>query len=309
MPMLQLQTHKHSKTFRKKPKAVCRFGFPKPPMKYTKLLHPLPPDTDPQMLQQHQENYQKITELLKTHVNGLDITFEQFLKHVNLNEEEYIEAIRTSIKAPTVFLKRNPNAIRINPYMKNLLQIYGANHDIQYITDPYACAVYIVAYMSKSQRGMSRLLDNACKEAKKETSDLRRQVRLIGNKFINAVEVSMAAMIVNVLTHPKERGHNKACYAIAEDLKILEVTIAQNEDSSTSSLATKLQQGKFVVLQQYNINDAEGATYLRLTNGKSKIFQTGKTFHIPEHILESFYNPPQCTVPEALASPKKKIIN
>ncbi|KAJ8043463.1 hypothetical protein HOLleu_10556 [Holothuria leucospilota] len=74
--------------------------------------------------------------------------------------------------------------------MKNLLQIYCANHDIQYITDPYACAVYIVAYMTKSQRGMCRLLDNACKEAKKETSDLCRQVRLIGNKFINAVEVS-----------------------------------------------------------------------------------------------------------------------
>ncbi|KAJ8043462.1 hypothetical protein HOLleu_10555 [Holothuria leucospilota] len=113
MPMLQLQTHKHSKTCRKKSKALCRFGFPKPPMKYTKLLHPLPPDTDPQMLQQHQENYQKITELLKTHVNGLDITFEQFLKHVNLNEEEYVEAIRKGIKAPIVFLKRNPNAIRI----------------------------------------------------------------------------------------------------------------------------------------------------------------------------------------------------
>lgn len=62
--------------------------------------------------------------------------------------------MRTSIKTPTIVLQLHPNAIRINPYMKNLLDIYGANHDIQFITDPYACEVYIVAYMSKSQRGI-----------------------------------------------------------------------------------------------------------------------------------------------------------
>lgn len=74
--------------------------------------------------------------------------------------------------------------------MKNLLAIYGANHDIQFVTDPYACAVYIVAYMSKSQRGMSLLLDQACKGAREGNLDIRNQVRVIGNKFVNAVEVS-----------------------------------------------------------------------------------------------------------------------
>ena len=40
--------------------------------------------------------------------------------------------------------------------------------DIQYILDVYACAVYIVNYISKGQKGMSDLLREACAEAKKK---------------------------------------------------------------------------------------------------------------------------------------------
>lgn len=114
----------------------------------------------------------------------------------------------------------------------------------------------------------------------------------------------MTTMIINILTDPKDRGQNKSCYGIAEDLRIIEITIIQNEEGS--SLASKLQKGKFVVLQQYTINNTDDATYLRLINGKSKVFQTGKKFDVPKDILKTFYNPPTCTVPEALASPKKR---
>ena len=50
--------------------------------------------------------------------------------------------------------------------MKLLLSAWKANHDLQFILDPYACATYIVSYISKSQRGMSVLLDQASKEAR-----------------------------------------------------------------------------------------------------------------------------------------------
>ena len=42
----------------------------------------------------------------------------------------------------------------------------------------------------KGQRGMSRLLEIACKEAKSGYKDLVNQVRHIENKFLNAVEIS-----------------------------------------------------------------------------------------------------------------------
>ena len=39
--LVELQTHKHSKTCRKKRKAIGRFGFPLPPLPETMLLYPV----------------------------------------------------------------------------------------------------------------------------------------------------------------------------------------------------------------------------------------------------------------------------
>ena len=56
--------------------------------------------------------------------------------------------------------------------------------------DPYACATYILSYITKGQRGMSRFLEKASEEAKAGNKDIANRVRHIGNKFLNAVEVS-----------------------------------------------------------------------------------------------------------------------
>ena len=38
--------------------------------------------------------------------------------------------------------------------------------DIQFVTNVFACAMYIASYVTKSQRGMSELLRKAADEAK-----------------------------------------------------------------------------------------------------------------------------------------------
>ena len=55
--------------------------------------------------------------------------------------------------------------------------------DIQYVLDVYACAMYIASYISKAQKGMSQLLQKACHEAREGNSNIKHQVRDIGNKF------------------------------------------------------------------------------------------------------------------------------
>ena len=70
-------------------------------------------------------------------------------------------------KSPKIFLKRKPKQIRINLLKKTVLSAWKANFDIQFVLEPYTCAMYIVVYKSKSQRGMSAQLDAAAKEAKK----------------------------------------------------------------------------------------------------------------------------------------------
>ena len=77
---------------------------------------------------------------------------------MNITEENYLLAIRSSLNAATIFLKRNPNEIHINNYNADYLAAWRANMHIHYVLDVYACAVYIADYISKSQKGMSELL-------------------------------------------------------------------------------------------------------------------------------------------------------
>lgn len=62
--------------------------------------------------------------------------------------------------------------------------------DIQFVLDAYAAAAYVVSYMMKAQRGMSRLIDFACRQAKRGDKDIVQVLRHMGNAFINAHEIS-----------------------------------------------------------------------------------------------------------------------
>ncbi|XP_062600656.1 uncharacterized protein LOC134262299 [Saccostrea cucullata] len=173
---------------RKKGKDICRFGFPQPPMDSTLILEPLSADESDALT--YREIFTKVKKELADMKEGKNISFSEFLQSLNLEKEDYIKSIRSSLDGPQLFLKRTPSEIRVNSYMKNVLTAWRANHDLQFVLDPYACALYIVSYISKSQRGMSSLLDQACKEAREGNMDLKKQVRHMGNKFLNAVEIS-----------------------------------------------------------------------------------------------------------------------
>ena len=63
--------------------------------------------------------------------------------------------------------------------------------DIQFVFDVYACAMYIVSYISKAQKVISEILRAACDEAwRKGHTSIKQQVRDIGNKFLSNVEIS-----------------------------------------------------------------------------------------------------------------------
>ena len=182
--VVEFQKHKHSRTCRKGGKPVCRFGIPFPPMRKTTVIQPY--------VGEDRSIYEDYYSTVQEHLNKVeqDETFDEFLDKIGLSESDYMKALQTSVTAEKVFLKRKPIECRVNPYMKDLLGVWNANHDIQYILDAYACAMYIVSYINKSGKGMSQLMAEACKEARKGNKSLKESVRHIGNKFLNAVEVS-----------------------------------------------------------------------------------------------------------------------
>ncbi|XP_060603693.1 uncharacterized protein LOC132756597 [Ruditapes philippinarum] len=200
--LVDIQIHKHSRTCRKKQDRICRFGYPLPPLQKTMVLFPLENDKEKYLKQ-----YEKIQKKMNDEKHGYNMSFENFLSDiVQMNEDDYIKCIRSSLNSPKVFLKRNPNEIRVNLYNDVVLKAWKANTDIQFVLDPYACAMYIVSYISKSQRGMSNLMYAAAKEARNGNLDIKRQVRHIGNVFSNSVEVSAQEAVYLVLQMPLTRS-------------------------------------------------------------------------------------------------------
>ena len=196
--LTNIQIHKHSRTCKKKVDKICRFGYPLPPLPCTMVLTPLEADQD-----KYCKLYQNLQKKMNDEKDGYDMTYAQFLKTiVQMNEADYIQCIRSSLKSSKVFLARKPSEIRVNLYNKTVLKAWKANIDMQFVLDPYACAMYIVSYISKSQRGMSNLLHAAAKEARNDNMDIKRQVRHIGNVFSNSVEVSAQEAVYLVLQMP-----------------------------------------------------------------------------------------------------------
>lgn len=99
--------------------------------------------------------------------------------------------MRSSFNQEKDFQKRNQNEVKINAFNSDLLKSCQANLDNQFITNGYACGVYIVSCVSKGQRGMSNLLRQAFEEARQNDSNIRQQVRRISNKFLSHVEIGV----------------------------------------------------------------------------------------------------------------------
>ena len=86
--------------------------------------------------------------------------------------------------------------------MTNFINVWKINHDIQYVLDPYSCVVYICDYLMKNNKGMSKLLESAAKEAKDGNMDLKQSVWHIGNKFLNCSEMSEQECAYSLLELP-----------------------------------------------------------------------------------------------------------
>ena len=71
------------------------------------------------------------------------------------------------------------------------MRCWNANMDIQFVTDAYACVVYIVSYISKSEREMGLLLSHAHKEAYSENNvEVKDALKSVSRVYMQCREVS-----------------------------------------------------------------------------------------------------------------------
>ncbi len=188
---LKYQIHKHSNSCRKRGEAICRFGIPFFPMKATCILKPLDcNEFDQQRTETLEIAYKDLRKKLNDMGEGSELTHEEFLENIQMSETDYILTIRSSLKTAKVFYERKPNALRVNPYMKGMLAVIKANHDVQYPLNIYALVCYVADYLLKSQKGLSATLEQAVRDAFDGDMKLKQQIRHIGYNLIGAIETS-----------------------------------------------------------------------------------------------------------------------
>nr|XP_029724134.1 uncharacterized protein LOC115264530 [Aedes albopictus] len=149
---IKKQIHDHTRTCYKRNEKRCRFNIPYWPMNEERTLIPL--TADDSRRDRLRKRASEMRQVLET--KAFD-TLEEFLDDCKCTYEYYLDVLRSSIKRPTIFLKRAMNELWTNPFNPWIAQKLRSNMDLQYILDVYSCACYLVDYVNKSNRGISGL--------------------------------------------------------------------------------------------------------------------------------------------------------
>ena len=106
---IKYQIHRHTKTCLRGKRKKCRFGFPQPPMPRTIILQPFCKDDD-EAEETAKQNWKKIKKLLDEFKLGEEVTmsFDEMVEQLNLNFQEYIAAVQTTIVRTKIFFERRP---------------------------------------------------------------------------------------------------------------------------------------------------------------------------------------------------------
>ncbi|XP_062599557.1 uncharacterized protein LOC134261102 [Saccostrea cucullata] len=201
---VQQHSKKHSQSCRKKG-TDCRFNFPRPPSKKTFLAKPRNFEEDTENVSNGNLELkrndakailQKVWENIQDPTQNLSST-EIFYK-LGISQELFENAYNTVTTKQTIVLQREPSEAWTNQYNPCLLKSWDANLDIQYVLDPFSCIVYIISYISKSEREMGMLLKQTKIEAEEGNLSARQTMKKIGSAYLHHREVSAQEAVYRV---------------------------------------------------------------------------------------------------------------
>ena len=218
--VLDVQQHskKHSQSCRKKG-TECRFNFPRPPSETTFITEPSDNasvnDTDDLQLQMEKQAAKQLLQTVWEKVQDPTSEFlscEQLFDALEINQGIFEKAYNTITSKQTIVLQRNPNEIWTNQYNPCLLKSWDANLDIQYVLDPFSCIVYIISYISKSEREMGMLLKQTSIEAEEGNLSARQTLKKIGSAYLHHREVSAQEAVYRVCNLRMKESSRKTIF-------------------------------------------------------------------------------------------------
>ena len=141
-----------------------------------------------------------------------DISMDELFLKAGVSSNIYLCGLKicSCSTGNSVVMQRKPSESWINTYNPDVLRIWKANMVLQYILDPYACMMYIAAYMLKSERSMGELLKQVSKQCGGE--QIRTQLRCLGSVFLNHREVSAQEAVYRILSLPLKQMSRKVIF-------------------------------------------------------------------------------------------------
>lgn len=171
-------------------------------MPQTTILYPLI-EEEYSLRSQGLEWYKKIKECMeKLYKKPREVAFIDVLEELNMTEDDYMFAIRSKLKLPKLYLRRGSLDVGTNAYNRDLLCLFEANMDIQFILDEFAVAAYIVNYMSKSESGLSKLLRQAVEDTKNGNLTIRQRLQKFSNLCLNSSVLGSQEAVYLCLSMP-----------------------------------------------------------------------------------------------------------
>lgn len=192
--LITVQRHKCTQTCskNKRNKNVCRFDAPFKPIDKTTILMPFIKEekeklteNDKTLIRNRNRHIKELLDKLPPEIE----TFEEFLEKLNCSKENYITALRATLKKPKILLKRSPKDNRINAFSPKILKLMRSNMDIQFALDIFACVGYVVDYINKSNGGISKVMSDMVREVQLGNHTIRQQLKILGNAFYNGTEI------------------------------------------------------------------------------------------------------------------------
>ncbi|XP_077972734.1 uncharacterized protein LOC144427420 [Styela clava] len=190
---VQQHSKSHTKSCRKKG-TVCRYGFPRPPSSRTFIAQ------CDQGIAADDSAIAKAKDILKKIMLHIfnekwqcaeDANLAKLLEELNITQDDIEMSCRMITKKVSVILQRECSSIWTNPYNPTLLRAWNANLDVQFVTDAYACVVYILSYISKGEREMSFLMEGCVNECLNQGHHSAKDVmKKIGMLYLRNREVS-----------------------------------------------------------------------------------------------------------------------
>ncbi|KAF0717841.1 Helitron like N domain-containing protein, partial [Aphis craccivora] len=214
---LHKNTHSHThtcyRTDKDKQMKKCRFNISYPPMNETCILTPLTEDISNLITRKIRIlKYEKLLQYLrdfKVSDSSSDPSLEDILQKLSIKDvNEYKSILRTVIRRPTVFLKRTIKQRMVSGFNEELFPLWQSNMNCilynVHIGRLFLC--YVIEYIGKSQRGISKLMRDIVENLKSSTDlSVKEQLKKIASTFFRESGNFSTGSSVHLLSHPDKR--------------------------------------------------------------------------------------------------------